>query len=128
MTQLKWLMYFSEEPKLATNLSQRPQLRSEFQTRKLLERDQSDAPSPGLQPYLHFTGLCHCTATTLAQLHAISHKHLGCNHISTLLASATVQLPRWHNFTRSVTSTNTLPAARTPSPSLQQLCNFLGWR
>ena len=52
MTQLKWLMYFSEEPKLATNLSQRPQLRSEFQTRKLLERDQSQAPTPCLQPEL----------------------------------------------------------------------------
>jgi len=37
MTQLKWLMYCSEEPKLATNVSQIPQLWTEFQTRELLE-------------------------------------------------------------------------------------------
>ena len=37
MTQLKWLTYYSEEPKLATNVSQIPQLWTEFQTRELLE-------------------------------------------------------------------------------------------
>jgi len=37
MTQLKWLMYYGEKPKLATNVFQMLQLWTEFQTRKLLE-------------------------------------------------------------------------------------------
>lgn len=60
MTQLKWLMYYSEEPKLVTNLFQMLQLWTELQTRELQEWASQ------------------------------THLHLGCSQVSTLLACAVV--------------------------------------
>lgn len=95
--QLKWLVYCSEEPKLATNVSQVPQLWTGFQTRELLERASQ------------------------------THLHLGWSQVSTLLACVVVSTA-WRNSAPPLRSTNTLSAARSSSPSLHRLCNFLAWR
>lgn len=88
-TQLKWLMYYSEGPKLATNLFQMLQLWTEFQTTERLE------------------WACQM------------HLHLGCSQVSsTLLACAAVSTALAQQRATTQKHKH-LSAARRSSPSLQ---------
>ena len=75
MTQLKWLMYYSEEPKLATNVLQMLQLWTEFQTTELIEWASQTHLHLGWRSQVSTLLVCAVVSTALAQQRAITQKH-----------------------------------------------------